>query len=67
MSEWTSLKISKPPKYIDYLFFCKGCATGTGGDTYQLVLEYDDNLVHPNHEYMLTHWMPLPKPPEENK
>jgi hypothetical protein len=70
MSEWISVKDRLPEAYK--LVLC--CAVGKLDTTYGYIEEDktwtcndepEDSLTKIDHISFITHWMPLPKPPEE--
>lgn len=76
MSEWISVKDRLPETYGDYIVVAcdEGCPYGEGiwYSTVVVVADYYDGCwtwEQGSTEYdlsgLVTHWMPLPKPPEE--
>lgn len=67
MSEWISVKDRLPEKFVSVLGYVPNlksyqvvheCFLGSHGDWYT-------PMAYEEKEIMVTHWMPLPEPPEE--
>jgi len=73
MSEWISVKDRLPPEQEDGLLFCSiydelfiGWVELGYTDAGQFHLTYAEGHCYLDRaDKIITHWMPLPKPPEE--
>jgi hypothetical protein len=57
--KWISVEKEMPEVRRDVLLWCGWNITGFYGNDGQFYTEDKQNVVH-----MVTHWMPLPEPPE---
>jgi hypothetical protein len=60
MSWWTSVTDKMPDDGIDVLVWC----TSNGDDWFQSIMHALSGIFF---DYNVTHWMPLPEPPEVAK
>ena len=82
MSEWISVKDRLPESGKDVLVFAVGKANAFIGDTTIEITEYTNVSLFPStavgmgwrspyqyffYNYEITHWMPLPEPPEKGE
>lgn len=65
--EWISVKDRLPEGKVNCLVHYKHSYCDNDGYWAIGVSFYDGNEFHIGLEYKITHWMPLPPPPKENK
>lgn len=63
---WISVKDALPKIDGDYLSFAKCPKTGLT-QVFQRRFLIEIGFIPSEHNKMITHWMPLPNPPEENE
>ena len=67
MSEWISVDKELPPLYQDVIVNTKTVGVKVGY-TDQATITYKKPTVNcGGHARLITHWMPLPEPPEASK
>ncbi len=74
MAEWISVEDRLPDNFASVLCHCKNSSTGGECATigscdkgFWFLQERVGGQSYPHHYYEVTHWMPLPEPPQKER
>ena len=63
MSDWIKCSERMPDRAAKDDFYL--CIVKAHGRTYQKVVYFECGVFQISNEYVITHWMPLPAPPQD--
>ena len=64
--QWMPVEVQPPAEFGEYIVMIKGAITATTL-WYDPISDFKWYSAETNEVYAVTHWMPLPDPPKENK